>query len=811
MEKYKKIFSFLLMIFALMSYLIFPLVTNSQQLTGEENKKIKFNNFSGDIRTLKPSVIADSDAHSSTGQGCDSLGSNFNWHSPTLKDGVTIGSINATIQITRYNQLPEYKDFKQKPEYLSFKAFELYSDMLGKYFVANGDKLVARPQDYHSTVSYNTNSTPNEIADTLTAEAQGVFNALRKKYMENSTEQNLKMLRDFNSEKYIIEHYPGTYRLSEQTSTINSFTRKQILIQAGNVYINISGDSRGDISNSPLQDIRQLADEILSKLPQQDLSEGVEVYPSIAEKAYEKGLIPASTQFPAKIVFKNGMPNGSITFRIPDDAPGFLKNSTSTGKTITAVTDKDGSAYVYYYFDGKSEVISPFVIPVNIVCGNTSKKAQIVVGLGLTYEYLKPVLVPMDGVEQDKAFAFRIKFKSRYFPRLDVNKYLANAYPLWSPATGRSASSKFFGVSLYAYWLNKPTEAEHDDYYKGYLEITDFIKEARALDNPSFTMQGIINEVNEPRVRGTYTETSTGKGKMPAVILKSEGQHVYQLISKPYIINIEPTAPETPPKITYSETLEPYLKAYPVVISYEQPESLFQSAACAFEAQTKDQYIILESLKLLPAYGESVDKFLRGTSLVCGMAKGEYSASMANLACDFGGDYIDKLMGKDVWDKLNDYQKTSAIFAKMNYKAVDFVRRAYEFDRLPLDQRAKLLQDMDSSAIAQYFPNGIIDNNLNNKEDELPADLSHLLAPDNAPAKAYIPEFNFQGSTQQNNYPVNNNTAPQGVQSYNYPANNTPNFVQSSNINGQTQNTNIIDAAKQINNSINTLKNIFGQ
>ena len=772
---------------------------------GQEFQPVWFDYYAGPLENLKPSIKIDKQTNNSSGNR-DVIEFSTDFEGPPTMQKTSCGlsetrsNASLNIKISRFLKDDAFTD--------GDPLITAYSDF------SNGiveDKHFKNTQNANQIYSRTSIEQP-QLYSTIYQEYEKEVTDLNQKYNINRTIANQKAVEAFqhNYTQYVSSRIKDNYQTSEIIRKSEGDLHEQEFdVLAGNVIIHIDY-SANNLPAMEIKDVKRIADEILNKLPRKILKyQGtVEVYPSITNKPTARGLIPATNSLFAQIMFKDAEPDTDVTFSMPTDAPGYLKYGELSGKTLNIKIDKNGQAPVNYFFDGTTVVTKPLLIPIEINYKDTRKNAHVIVGLGLDYAYLKGIKVPVEG---DKTFGLKMAFLSGYFPDLDVNQYLSRAEILWSPVETniRIKRKKTLGVKTYAYWLNKPEDAEHDNYYNGYAEITDYIKEARALNSPSFELEDIVKKSVE--VDGfSYTQTGKGKGKLPAIILNSAGQHVYQIISKPAMLNIVSNDLATSDRIEPETTLEPPMKAYPLVLSYEQPEALFQSLACAMEARTGNQFLVLESLKKIPAYGKPVDAFLTTTSFVCGITKGDYASSIAALSFSLGGNYLDDLLTPANFAKLGPYQQAATVFAKVNHKGADLFMKASDFSKLPLNEQMRVLRESAPAEAAMYFPNGVpMNNSANNYRESSHENFSFLLTspqqdyqdteqgnstfkPIHSVGWRYNGANNSSGFYPQNTSPVNN-YVPQNYQ-------NIPNMPYI---------PNMPSSVNEIQNSVEQIFNLF--
>jgi hypothetical protein len=211
--------------------------------------------------------------------------------------------------------------------------------------------------------------------------------------------------------------------------------------------------------------------------------------------------------------------------------------------------------------------------------------------------------------------------------------------------------------------MNRPDGAVHDDAFRGTVSLV-----------PGDEKQVLLVAQNPP-----WYGAPGGKFFYPAVEMKSGGAHAYRLSARGAVLggagSFIDFLHET---MVQGESL--------VVVSREDPEAWYQSLACSLNARTEAQYLMLEAVKLIPAYGAIADKATVVSGLVCGLLSGDTEKSLMDLASWLGAQYLDNLMEPAVFDKLSLVQQDAVLAAKTlttggtdNYKRkqdVDALRKA---------------------------------------------------------------------------------------------------------------------------------------
>lgn len=433
---------------------------------------------------------------------------------------------------------------------------------------------------------------------------------------------------------------PGSYFFYE--------TRTYYYVMGANVFISISCDTPGNKVARP--NTKALAEAILRRMSGSQSRSAVEVYPYQGLSPSEQGLIPASDLLPAKIVYKGGTPNSEVTFSLQGGTRGELRSGKISGKLITVTSDAAGSAETYYYYKGESKSLTaPLKDDIRVTADGETKTAQIHIGLGLAFDKIKAVL---GQTYENNTYAFTLSVKSTFHPDLNIAAYLFNA------EQSKAWGDKKLGIKLFSEWVNRPADAEHDEYYKGTANIT-----------ASQERDSILTANHTP----WYTPPGA-KFFYPAVVMKTPGRHAYRVNGQIAVLNRGggDLIAYLDEKMVKSDTL--------LILSKEDPERWYQSLACSLNATTTTQWFMLEAVKMIPVYGDAVDQLTAVTSLVCGLLKEDYEKSIIDLASWLGGKYIDNLMEPEVFNKLTQKQQDAVIVAKTSYFGTDMYKKKGEID-----------------------------------------------------------------------------------------------------------------------------------
>ncbi|MCX6222549.1 MAG: hypothetical protein NTZ69_16385 [Bacteroidia bacterium] len=436
---------------------------------------------------------------------------------------------------------------------------------------------------------------------------------------------------------------------------------------AGNVLVKVQVYAyKTDPKNAP--DARAIAEGILKKLPQDraiPIETNIEVYPKFTfnETPNENGLIPASPLLPAKVIYKVGKSNVNVTFSLLVNCSGELRSETTQGKSISVISDAKGDAVVWYYYTDQNDIKAPVKITIVAEAEGKSKKAFVNVGLGLAFDGLKEIPEQVYIYSKAKPYAFKISVKSLFYPKLNIALYAraANESQIWG--------SKKIGVELVCTWINKPDDAEEDYFFVG----STFI-ECTKSDN----VTNVLVATHGPNWE-YYTDYS-----YPAVTLRSEGTHIYKVNGKLAVIN-----DDSKDKNMIGLMNEPMANCPALIpLSSEYPERWYKSFACALATVDSEQkYLLVEAAKLIPTLGLWADVPMTASQFVCGLINGDYEKSILDLASWLGGQYIDNLSDKKVFDLLNTSKQNAVLAAKAAYFGTDQYKKKGELEQIREKQK----------------------------------------------------------------------------------------------------------------------------
>jgi hypothetical protein len=232
----------------------------------------------------------------------------------------------------------------------------------------------------------------------------------------------------------------------------------------------------------------------------------------------------------------------------------------------------------------------------------------------------------------------------------------AEAAQLWG--------GKKVGIKLITEWANKPGDAPDDEYYRGTCNITAADGGANVLTANS---------------RPWYAQT---RHFYPAVRMNSGGDHAYRMHGQIMLLDAQGGEIGKLAETMFRDTAL-------VILSRDAPETLLQSLACSLQAQTTLQYLLLETVKMIPAYGTGVDYLTTATSLICGIMREDYEMTFLDLGAWLGGKYLDHLLSPGVFERLSDRQQRAVRTAKEAYDRLDKEKKKREIRELYQKDKAR--------------------------------------------------------------------------------------------------------------------------
>ncbi|MCX5876104.1 MAG: hypothetical protein NT087_07410 [Deltaproteobacteria bacterium] len=402
-------------------------------------------------------------------------------------------------------------------------------------------------------------------------------------------------------------------------------------LHAGNVHVKIEVRCKNGLLDA-LPD--RLMNEIIAKLPRTGKAEEpvaaveveekappvenpnlmVEAYPApssaqIGRTAY----LPASTKLPAKLVAKT-KPGTATTFEIVSGKQAQLQAGANKGTRLTVKADSNGVAETLFFYTGPN-IKAPLAYEVRISTPGRRETVTVNVGLGLAFDRIQAVKGDMLDTH-----AFTLGVKSRFHPKLNLG------------------DQAFFGTT-------------------------------KIVTTPAGESVLVVGKNEAPGEPQYYF----GKNLYPAVVMKSDGKHAYQINGGIVLLDSSDA---------FSEFIQEGMQQGQALalVSRDTPEHWLTSLVCSLEAQDEVQYAMLETAKMLPG-GDVVDALTSATGLMCKFGKGEYESLFYDLGTIVGGKYLDHLNQPEVLTKLTPKQQSAAKLAKKAYDKLDEHKKGEERDK----------------------------------------------------------------------------------------------------------------------------------
>jgi hypothetical protein len=430
-------------------------------------------------------------------------------------------------------------------------------------------------------------------------------------------------------------------------------------ILAGNVRITArAGEEQNfKVHKVARPDLRALGEAILARLPGGLSTAGkLQILPVMTGASETVGLVPAAERFPARVTFSGARPGEEVRFALDAAAPGELRAAGSSGREVVVRADGAGQAIAHYhYLPSGKPLVRPLKLRVSVTAGGKTLAGEIHVGLGLAFD--KQEVVQGQTYEND-THAFSLTVKSGFHPTLVLADYLTRAElaKVWPDSV--------LGLRLYAEWMNRPDGAVYDDAFRGTVTLVH--GKGKGEEQRVFLVAQ-----NQP-----WYGAPGGAFYYPAIEMRSGGAHAYRLSARGAVLGSAGSFIDfLHEAMVQGESL--------LVVSRENPEAWYQSLACSLNARTEAQYMMLEAVKLVPAYGAIADKATAVSGLVCGLLGGDTEKSLLELASWLGAQYIDNLMEPAVFDKLSLVQQDAVLAAKAaTTGAADNFKRKQDVDAL---------------------------------------------------------------------------------------------------------------------------------
>lgn len=448
----------------------------------------------------------------------------------------------------------------------------------------------------------------------------------------------------------------ASYHILEYMDKTHDSCTLMYMVHAGNVFIEMMASG---CKGEQQQAAYDLANDVLAKLPRTGELDGVAaVEEAPAAPAADEGprfeafalpslaggpeshvaYLPASKRLPARLVAKT-KPGTAVTFAIRNGKDGLLQAGGEKGQQLGVKADKRGIAEVLFFYAG-CPVSAPLAYEVQVAKPGEKDTLVVNVGLGLSFEKIKAVTGDMRDT-----YPFTLTVKSRFHPQLRIGNYLTAAKDtgLWGGLT--------LGVRLGATWVNNTTGAPPDQAFRGTTTISDTPEGENLL----------VVAHNEAAGQPQYYLTQR---LYPAVVMKSDGRHAYRIDGELALLDASGKAVGgLEEALVQSDVL--------AIVARDLPEHWLTSLACSLEVGSTEQYVMLETAKMLPVGGTAVELLTSATGLACKFGQGEYESLFYDLGTILGGKYLDHLLEPGVFDKLTPKQQDAVQVAKRAYDKLD--------------------------------------------------------------------------------------------------------------------------------------------
>lgn len=354
--------------------------------------------------------------------------------------------------------------------------------------------------------------------------------------------------------------------------------------------------------------------------------------------------LPASNKLPAKLVAK-AKPGGQVSFAIRSGKNANLQSGNVVGQQMNVKAGSNGLAEVLFYYNG-GQVSSPLSYEIRVSQPGVQDTLTVNVGLGLAFDRIKAV----KGDLRD-TYPFTLTVKSRFYPKLQVGNYLTHIKNsgLWSGLT--------LGVKLDSQWVNMPSDATPDDSFRGTANIASTAEGENLLTVANGQPQYYLTQY-----------------AYPAVVMKSDGRHAYRIFGELVLLDTNGAdLGGLEESLQQKETI--------AIVSRDTPEHWMASLVCSLEVTSTEQYVMLETAKMLPIGGEAVDVLTTVTGMMCKFGQAEYESLFYDIGTVLGGKYLDHLMEPEVFDKLTPKQQKAAQLAKKSYDDLDEYKKDQEREK----------------------------------------------------------------------------------------------------------------------------------
>lgn len=458
----------------------------------------------------------------------------------------------------------------------------------------------------------------------------------------------------------------ATYHILEYMDKTHDNCTLMYLVHAGNVFIEmlVSG-----CKGEQQQAAYDLVNDILAKLPRTGELDGVasaeeapaapapdegprfEVFalPSAAGGPESRvAYLPASKRLPARLVAK-AKPGTAVNFAIRSGRDGLLQAGGAKGQQLGVKADSRGIAEVLFFYTG-GRIDAPLAYEIQVTKPGEKDVLVVNVGLGLAFEKIKAVTGDMRDT-----YPFTLTVRSRFHPKLRIGNYLTAAKDtgLWSGLT--------LGVRLDTTWVNNTAGAPPDQAFRGTTTIGDTAEGENLL----------VVTHNEAEGQPQYYLT---RHLYPAVVMKSDGRHAYRIDGELVLLDADGKAVGAlEERLGQSDAL--------AIVARDTPEHWMTSLACSLEVASTEQYVMLETAKMLPVGGTAVELLTSATGLACKFGQAEYESLFYDIGTILGGKYLDHLLAPDVFGKLTPKQQDAVQVAKKAYDKLDEYKQDQEREK----------------------------------------------------------------------------------------------------------------------------------
>ena len=330
-----------------------------------------------------------------------------------------------------------------------------------------------------------------------------------------------------------------------------------------------------------------------------------------------------------------------IKFELPSSAKGRLwgykfKNYGGDTKSKTLQTDSYGEATIWYhslaspavdYGKPPKDSYSEKITVTDLDTGKTNE-AIIKVGVGLDMTTFNVIQMDTDGSKH----GVQALFESRTCPWLNLEQYNDEAGDVWD--------GERLGIKLILNWRNK-------EFSWNLLDSSLWAPETEAYCNYCEFKRAGINNILSPLYFPSYPIASH---TLPGIFLADDGNYIFTASFYPQTykgVGI------------YGNTEDNYdhnmLKIF--TISKDSVSTLFHDVVCALSPQTKEQYLAIELVKLIPPTAAVVGFGLAVQDIICKLTEKQYVDAVIAAGFFGVGTKVDQLDDLKKLGKITDKQK----------------------------------------------------------------------------------------------------------------------------------------------------------